>query len=144
MGLGMASGDNQFTNCVLTIPRPVTGQVHQPQAAAGASRQPAVIRATGNSTSSSALTIGNSGDLSMMFGSWPTEVSEAWRLLRPGQAAPPEGSPASIRFKKDLPLRAARSSAHTMAGLILSLPGFEEPAEALPGCVIDWLCRFFR
>lgn len=51
-------------------------------------------------------------------------VPASWRVLRPGQAHPPEGSFADIRFRQDL-----------------SLPDVEDPLP-LAMCVVDWLCRF--
>jgi hypothetical protein len=78
------------------------------------------------------------GDVSMVLGRWPHGVDEAWELLRPGLQMPMDNSDFAQEF------RTVRSTARVMAGLILSLPGFEDVSERLPGCVVDWLCRFFR
>ena len=77
------------------------------------------------------------GDVSMVIGRWPQGEDEAWALLRPGLPMPVDNH----GFVQDF--RTIRSTARLMAGLILSLPGFDDSAERLPACVVDWLCRFF-
>lgn len=130
--ISFASVDSDpFEGCVINRPHPPTSQPP-----ASALRDP-VDHAVVSSESGSL----SAGDLSVVLGRWPAGVRDAWLLLSRGPL-PPVGSPEYLNFSYGL--RVARTTARVMAGLILSLPGFDEPDDRLPPCVIDWLCRFFR
>jgi len=134
-----SAGADPFDNCVISAPPPTLP-------ATSTTTVPAFATALSVSTSvtsgSAELEVLRAGDISVLFGMWPAGVEEAWRLLRPGRPLPIEGSPELVRFQQVI--RVARSAARTMAGLLISLPGFEDPSDRLPACVIDCLCHFFR
>lgn len=136
-----SAGYEPFESCVATGPPP---PILQPPASALRPPVGCTVASAGSGveipprTGSGTL---NAGDLSVVLGRWPAEVRDAWRLLARGPL-PPVGSSEYLRFSEGL--RVARTTARVMAGLILSLPGFDEPNDRLPPCVIDWLCRFFR
>lgn len=120
-----------FEGCVVNRPQPPISQ--PPASTLGAPVDYAVASSGSGSLSA--------GDLSVILGRWPAGVRDAWLLLSRGPL-PPVSSPEYFHFSQGL--RVARTTARVMAGLILSLPGFDEPGDRLPPCVIDWLCRFFR
>ena len=134
ISFGSAVAD-PFENCVLGAPT-----VLQPTASLPVASAPPVTVSTARDQPQ--LGPLQAGDLSVVLGMWPEGVEEAWRLLRAGLPLPPESSATYTRFVGDL--RVARSTARVMAGVILSLPGFDDPKDQLPTCVVDWLCRFFR
>jgi len=130
-----SAGADPFDNCVVSAPPalPPRSTTTVPAFAA------ALSLSTSMTSGSAEQGVLRAGDISVLFEMWPAGVEEAWRLLCPGRPLPVEGSPELVRFHQDL--RVARSAARTMAGLLLSLPGFEDSSDRLPACVIDWLCR---
>jgi hypothetical protein len=135
-----SAGSDLFESCV--APRRSLGILPPPASIARPSVDCATVSSDSGVEVSSPVGAGSlgAGGIGVILGRWPLGVPDAWRLL-PRGPLPSVGSPDYCSFAESI--RVARTTARVMAGLVLSLPGFDDADDRLPSCVIDWLCRFF-